>query len=177
MICLFLFGVVLAGCGGGRSTPPSPGTAGAQNLASAAFKYSACMRQHGVPVPDPQVSNQGGSTRIRAVVHVSNSPAFKAAQKACAGILPPPNDNPTETAQQRRQRALGLLSFARCMRAHGVTSFPDPDAQGQITQQALATAKIDVHLPSVFQAAETCIPASHGALTRAALAQAANRGG
>jgi hypothetical protein len=178
MICLFLFGAGLAGCGGTGSTPPSPGTAGPQNLVSAAYRYAACMRQHGVPVPDPQVSNQGGSQRIRQVVHVSNSPAFKAAQKACAGILPgPQNENPTQIAQQRHQRALGLLSFARCMRSHGVTSFPDPDAQGQINEQALANARVDVHLPSVFQAAETCIPASHGALTRAALAQAANRGG
>jgi hypothetical protein len=136
------------------------------------------MRRHGIPVPDPQVTNHGGSQSIRQVVRVANSPAFKAAQKACAGILPgPQNDNPTQTAQQRHRRLLGRLSFARCMRSHGVTSFPDPDAQGQISEQALANARIDVHLPSVLQAAETCIPASHGAVTRAAIAQAVNPGG
>lgn len=178
MICLFLFGAGLAGCGGSGPTPPSPGTATPQNPVSAAYRFAACMRQHGVPVPDPQVSNHGGNQSVRMEAVSPNSPVGKAAQKACAGILPAPqNENPTQIAQQRRQRALGLLSFARCMRAHGVTSFPDPDAQGQINEQALANARIDVHQPSVFQAAETCIPASHGALTRAALAQAANRGG
>jgi hypothetical protein len=178
MICLILFplGAGLVGCGGSGSPPPSAGTAGPPNFARAAYRYAACMRQHGVPVPDPQVSNQGGHQSVRIEAISPNSPAGKAAQKACAGILPPPQ-SPAQIAQRQHQRALGLLSFARCMRAHGVTSFPDPDAQGQINQQALANARIDIHLPSVLRAAETCVPASHGALTRADIAQAAKRGG
>ena len=38
----------------------------------------------------------------------------------------------------------GMLAFARCMRAHGVQNFPDPDSQGSfppLTQQALGVSK------------------------------------
>jgi hypothetical protein len=177
VIWLFLFAAMLAGCGASGPTPSGPGPGGPPDLVTAAYRYAGCMRQHGVPVPDPQVTNHGDSQSIRQVVRVSNSPAFKAAQKACAGILPGPQDNPTQTAQQRHRRLLGLLSFARCMRSHGVPSFPDPDAEGQISQPTLANAGIDIHLRSVLQAAQTCVPASQGAVTPAAIARAVNRGG
>jgi hypothetical protein len=137
------------------------------------------MREHGVPnFPDPQVVNHGGETGIRQVLSATTaaSPAFQGAQKACAGIMPSPQ-NATEDAQQRHERVLGLLSFARCMRAHGLSNFPDPNDQGQIDRQTLATAGIDVHLPSVIRAAMTCVPASRGAVTRADVAQATNGGG
>jgi hypothetical protein len=54
-----------------------------------ALKYSACMRSHGVPkFPDPQFS--AGSTRIKIGGNGVDprSPAFQAAQKACASALP-----------------------------------------------------------------------------------------
>jgi hypothetical protein len=44
---------------------------------------------------------------------------------------------------QRKQRA-SALAFARCMRAHGLRNFPDPNGQGNfppLTQQALGVSK------------------------------------
>ena len=41
-------------------------------------------------------------------------------------------------------RLHGTLAFARCMRAHGVQNFPDPDSHGNfppLTQQALGVSK------------------------------------
>jgi hypothetical protein len=138
------------------------------------------MRQHGVPnFPDPQITSEDGQQRIRLMARTgaASSPAFNAAQRACSGILPSPqNANPARTALQRHERELGLLSFARCMRTHGVNNFPDPNAQAQITREMLAGAGIDVHLSGVIRTAMTCVPASHGAVSRAAVAQAVHGG-
>jgi len=178
ILCSAVLVALLAGCGGG-SKPPSSGAAGPQNLASAAYKYAACMRAHGVSnFPDPVVVQHGGETGIRQMLPAAAAaaPAFQGAQKACAGMMPGPQ-NQVQDARQRRERVLGLLSFARCMRSRGVDSFPDPNTQGQIDQQTLAAAGIDVHLPSVIRAAMACVPASHGVVTRAAIAQATSGGG
>jgi hypothetical protein len=175
-ISFLVLAPLLAGCGGSGPKAPSPGTAGQANLVTAAYKYAACMRQHGIPdFPDPHVTTNGGQTEITQVAQASSSRTFQAAQKACAAIMPgPQNPNPAQTAQQRHQHMLGLLSFARCMRAHGVSGFPDPNAQGRISREMLASAGVDIHAPSVIRTAMTCIPASHGTVTRAAVANAVN---
>jgi hypothetical protein len=137
------------------------------------------MRAHGVPnFPDPVVKRQEGKTAISQMLPAAAAaaPAFQGAQKACAGIMPGPR-NQVQDAQQRRERVIGLVSFARCMRSRGVSNFPDPNTQGQIDQQTLAAAGIDIHLPSVIRAAMACAPASHGFVTRATIAQATSGGG
>lgn len=138
------------------------------------------MRSHGLPsFPAPQVVTTGGEHGIRQALppSVAESPAFGAARRACAGILPPPGADGVQTPQALHQQELGLLSFARCMRSRGVTGFPDPDAQGQITSERLATAGIDVHAHSVIDAAVTCVPASHGFVSKASIANAVSQGG
>jgi len=86
------------------------------------------MRAHGISdFPDPNANggldlNAGGGSDLEP-----NNPQFQAAQKACQSLLPPP---PTE-AQQKQQRA-AALRYAKCMRAHGISDFPDPSANGGI---------------------------------------------
>lgn len=177
-----LLAAVVAGCGGGAAaTTPTHAAAPRDfgTFVSAAFRHAACMRSHGVPsYPDPVVVSHGNEQGIKQTLSPGtvNSATFAAADRACAGILPMPRDS-AESVQMRRQREIGLLSFARCMRANGVPNFPDPSAQGQITAQALANAGIDVHMRYVIDAAVKCIPQSHGVLTRAAIANAVSRGG
>jgi hypothetical protein len=60
-----------------------------------------------------------------------NSPRFKAADNACKPLMPSTVINP---AQQASIRA-GNLRYARCMRAHGIADFPDPNSQGAIQIQ------------------------------------------
>jgi hypothetical protein len=170
--------VLVAGCG---SAAPDTGTS-AQSLTNpvaTAYKFSTCMRQHGVAdFPDPRVTSSPGQQRI--AIHVppdAHTVQFAAAQKACRGIMPgPSNGDLAAQAQQQRVHKQGLLSFARCVRQHGITNFPDPDAQGQLSQQMLSTAGIDVHAPSVLAAARACIPASAGQVNAAAIAAAENGG-
>ena len=179
LIYISLFGGLLAGCGGGGpggANSPTAGSPGQQNGAASAYRYAACMREHGVPdFPDPKVTSRPGSQSIAIRAVTGNTPADKAALKACSGILPGPQ-SASQIAQQQHQHLLGLLSFARCMRAHGLSSFPDPDAQGQISREALANAGINIQSPTLLRAAATCVPASEGAVTRAAIASAVNRG-
>jgi len=125
------------------------------------------MRQHGVSnFPDPEVRVSGAERSIAIGISpgVSSSPSFGSAERACRGVLPGPRDlSPAE----QHTRALHLLAFARCMRTRGVSSFPDPTATGQITQEMLAAAHVDVRVLSVQKAAYACVPSAGGAVTGA----------
>jgi hypothetical protein len=69
--------------GGKPMSPAQQAKAQAQML-----RYSACMRSHGVPkFPDPQFSNGRAKLSINGGID-PNSPQFKAAQRACASVLP-----------------------------------------------------------------------------------------
>jgi hypothetical protein len=135
------------------------------------------MRQHGVPsFPDPKVHVSGAKDSIAIMVPagVGTSPRFESAQQACRGVLPGPKDlSPAE----QHARTLKLLAFARCMRKHSVSSFPDPTPTGQITQEMLAAAHVDVRVPSVQSAAFACVPSAGGAVTAAQIKAAIAHGG
>jgi hypothetical protein len=178
-IAIASLSLLAAGCGGSGKSPTT-GAGPSRNPVQAAFKYSACMRNHGVTnFPDPQVVNHNGEHGVAIhAVGPKSSPQFQAAAKACQGILPAPSGNgPQETAQQRRTRLTDALSFARCMRSHGVTSFPDPTAQGDLSIEMVQAQGIDVHSPAVLRVVQACLPASHGALTPAKVKAALNNAG
>jgi hypothetical protein len=118
-------GVASAGSsksGGGRSS--STGSKKASALA-----YSKCMRAHGVTdFPDPDSKGQltinktggPGSSDLDP-----NNAQFQAAQEACKSLAPRPH-----TPAQQASRRADALKFAKCMRDHGITDFPDPNASG-----------------------------------------------
>jgi hypothetical protein len=142
------------------------------------------MRAHGVPnFPDPKVSvsgaGSGTSTQVAVMVGGGainpKSPAVRAAGKDCHKILPGPGgQSAAQLAAQQHTRELDILSFAQCMRGRGIGSFPDPTAQGQLTLAMVNGAGVDLHAPQTLKAALACAPASHGALTPAAIEQAVN---
>jgi hypothetical protein len=176
--------LLAAGCGGSSSntTTGSSGASGASgnkppaNFLPDAYKYSACMRNHGVAdFPDPVVTQSNGHTNV--AIHISEadgtSPQFKTAQQACRGILPAPsNADLAAQAQQQRIHGQDLVAFARCMRNHGINGFPDPNAQGQLSLQMIQAAGIDLTAPQVRTAGLACASASNGAITRADVIQA-----
>lgn len=176
-VSAMLAGIALLATGCGAASSTTTTTSSPQDGASAAFRFSACMRQHGVPnFPDPRVTTTPGNQSVMVTLPagVHGTPAFRAAQQSCRGILPAPSKgNHTSAAAQAAHR-LGLLAFARCVRTHGINDFPDPNAQGQMTSAMLAAAGVDVHAPSVLSAAKACISASQGAVTAAGIARAAS---
>lgn len=111
--------LAIAGCGSSsKSTNSSASAAAGQGL-----QYSQCMRAHGVPnFPDPSGSGGGIQIKIGSGVNPS-SPAFEAAQNACQKLLPgggPTSGHPSEQVKQQ------MLGISTCMRAHGISGFPDP---------------------------------------------------
>jgi hypothetical protein len=123
-------GALVSACGGPATpgvaslgtttTTAAPGqgtTAGTKQ--QLAVKFAKCMRSHGVK--DFPESNSTGAVQISAGSGIDpNSPTFQAATKACRSLIPKPS------AAQVRQVEQNALKLSKCMRAHGVTNFPDP---------------------------------------------------
>jgi hypothetical protein len=106
---------------------PSSTSSGASGR-SLALEYSACMRSHGVSkFPDLTELNRvvGELPKISVSMEqlgVSSS-QFQTAQTACRHLLP--NGGRT-TASESQQDLNAMRRFARCMRSHGVPTWPDP---------------------------------------------------
>ncbi|MFZ0041931.1 MAG: hypothetical protein WAK93_11535 [Solirubrobacteraceae bacterium] len=157
-----------AGCGG-RSSPVATTT---QNGLAALVAYSHCMRSHGVPnFPDPTRGEGIPKDEIPL-----GSPQFLVASRVCTHLMPATGLGGQETIESTRSRVAALLTFARCMRTHGVASFPDPTNQGQLTAQMVTAAGIDLHEPELLRAGLACVPVTHGLLTRGAIERAVNGG-
>lgn len=171
--------VLAAGCGSQGPTPTVGQTH--QNFASTAFKYSSCMRAHGVSnFPDPVVhsSPDGTSVTERITPGISGSPAFQTASHACQGILPAPTGvGSGETPEQQHQKLQDELAFVRCLRSHGLSNFPDPNAQGQLSPGTLSAAGVDLQSPAFATAGKACLSASGGLITPAELQQVESGGG
>jgi hypothetical protein len=167
--------LLAAGCGGSspNTTSTNAGSQPSGNPVTQAYRYAACMRNHGVSnFPDPQVSSSNGSTQIRMMAKAA-SPNFKTAQEACKSIIPAPsNSDLAAQAHQDQVRKQDELSFALCMRDHGISGFPDPGPNGRLTLAMIQSAGVDLTAPQVKTAALACVPAAHGALTRADVEQA-----
>ena len=104
---------LIAGCGSSSTR------SGASASGGPLLKYAQCVRAHGVPnFPDPKAS---GGLVIPNDIN-TDSPAFKAAEQACASLAGPTVGRPGSS----ESRKLQLVAIARCMRSHGVPSFSDP---------------------------------------------------
>jgi len=118
--------IVLAGCGGGSQGAPAVANLGTTTAGSSgatptsAVPWANCMNAHGMHA----------SAAPHGYISVSpdvdkNSPQFQAARTACRKLLPVVDQGgggPRSTPQEGAK----MLKFSRCMRKHGVPSFPDP---------------------------------------------------
>ena len=169
--------VLAAGCGAGTRAPSvaSISTAGSTTTAGAparspgasagksygdAVAYSTCMRAHGLPnFPDP---NRQGHLLVR--IHSGGdlnptSPQYQSADKACAHLLP--NGGEDTPAQQQRE-LVGFLEYAKCMRSHGIPSFPDPTLSAGGVNLVLKGSGVDLRSPQFQSAQQACRSLSPG---------------
>jgi hypothetical protein len=171
------FSLIAASCGGGSSPRVANGaavTTAASPPQNALLAFSQCMRSNGVPsFPDPQ-HFAGGNVKL--TIHaLPGGPKVQAALNACTHLLP--SGPETQQAAPSRSQLAGELSFARCMRSHGLARFPDPNAQGALSVEMVQAEGIDVHSPAVLHVVQTCLPASHGWLTAAKVREAIGNAG
>jgi hypothetical protein len=153
--------LLAAGCGStsGKSgvahlgsTTTTTGPSSSADPMAEMIKFATCMRTHGVPdFPDPRTSATGN-----VMLSVPDSPKAKAAQKTCAHFLP---GGGKVSASEQAQMLASLLKYARCMRTHGVTGFPDPDNQGQFPS---AYSGFDRGSPAYRAADNACLPLARG---------------
>jgi hypothetical protein len=127
-----------AGAAGCSSAHPSSAAATSTPVPGNAVvvwqQFVSCARTHGIPgLPDPTVDSQGNASFPGASAQNDwNHPTDVAAvQQACGSILSRlPGASPTAAPPGPAQFQI-LLSFASCMRHHGITDWPDPNASGQ----------------------------------------------
>jgi len=137
--------LVAAACGG------SP--AGGVAKPSGAVAFASCMRSHGVPNwPDPNSSGVFDKSRLTSQQLGAGSSRVQAAQTACRRLLPNGGSRPNPA--QLQQVKAQALQFSRCVRSHGVPSFPDPASDGRIPDPA--TVGIDQGSPKFEAANQAC---------------------
>jgi hypothetical protein len=180
VVTVVAFSVLAAGCGSGSSpnvaNNASSATATTSATPNALLAFSRCMRSNGLTsFPDPQ-QFVGGNVKLTIHRLGLSGPRFEAAMNACGHLLPS-GPRSQQTAQQQRAQLAAELSFARCMRSHGLARFPDPNSQGQLSVEMVQAQGIDVHSPAVLHVVQACLPASHGWLTAAKVRDAINNAG
>jgi hypothetical protein len=121
------------------------------------------MRENGVPnFPDLHNNARSGSGMLiqasgqeLTVNGVSvNAPAFVAAKTKCERYLPHQQATPAQAAQQHERD----LTFAKCMRSHGVPNFADPSATNSSSNNQVARLPPGVNIgsPAFQTAAKAC---------------------
>jgi hypothetical protein len=143
-----------AGCGGGSHAPAVANlgttTRSSGSTPTSAVPWANCMNAHGIHAS----AAPHGYISVPPDVD-KNSTQFQAAQAACRRLLPlvdqgggGPRSTPREGAK--------MLKFSRCMRKHGVPSFPDPTfVNGLWTPGDMAPGSgIDASSPK-FEAAQS----------------------
>jgi hypothetical protein len=168
-----------AGCGGGGSpgvasiassnVPRAAGSSAATSQAHALLLAGRCLREHGIPnFPDPIIASagpaKGQAILDKQFLRAVPSSVLNNAMVACRAALAQAGVGSGSNAGARTpQEIQDGLAFARCVRNHGISNFPDPNGQGGFN---LAGTGINSHELSAAElaAARTCLPAAHGAV-------------
>ena len=138
---LVVAGLLLSACGSNTSTPKSA----PKSAVSRTLTYDACMRANGISnMPEPNAQGQMTITKGESLPDF-NSPQFIAAATKCRKLESGGGGSdalsPSQIAEQ--------LKFAQCMRANGISNFPDPLSKGGFALNGVNTSS------SQFEAAST----------------------
>ena len=165
-VLILSFGALIAACGSSSNNNPASASNRARGY-SQALAFSRCMRAHGVSnFPDPTNSGGGIQLSIGGSGVNPRTPAFQAAQNGCKHLLP--NGGPS-SGHASAQAIAHLRQVSECMRAHGISGFPDPTTSppspgtpgygvvmGQDGAFLAIPNSIDVRSPAFQQAAAAC---------------------
>jgi hypothetical protein len=139
----------------GKTT--TTGAATAHSATTRQAELASCLTGHGFQSAiGSAAAAANSSVSIGGVVVSGNAdpspPQFQAAMQACRKYLPagPP---PLSHAEQA-VAVKAMVTFASCMRRHGIPRFPDPDSQGQFPLPGMKA--IDPSSPLVLAAFKAC---------------------
>lgn len=125
------------------------------DVADAAAKYAACMRENGVDMPDPQVDDGkvmfgGGGGQVDGAP--VDREKVDAAQQKCKQHLPNGGEPPQLSAEDLDK----MRKFSQCMRENGFPEFPDPEPNGGIRIEAGPDSNMDPNSEKWKEAHKTC---------------------
>lgn len=171
--------LLAAGCGGGGapgvasvSSSTAPGAARSHTATSqsqALLVAGRCLRHHGLAhLPDPSIATVGpakGQPILdkQALLSFPKTLVSRAMSACHTALAKAGIGNGPNASQRTPQEIQDGLAFARCVRRHGITNFPDPNGQGQFD---LSGTGINPHAltPTQLAAARACLSAAHGAV-------------
>lgn len=155
--------VLAAGCSSGPSGPQVASTSASMSVSASAtatssgsavaqaLAYAQCMRAHGVTnFPDPTVQNGSVGFDFSGADVDQNSPAYTSARQACQSL------RGGGTANSGSANYAAELKFAKCMRSHGITDFPDPNSKGGFS----GTSSVNPSSPTFQSAQSFCMKQS-----------------
>ncbi|HTX01203.1 MAG TPA: hypothetical protein VMD59_20635 [Acidimicrobiales bacterium] len=156
-----------SGCGGrsspgvasiGTSTVPGSADSSAAPGSQALLVAGRCLRQHGLSgLPDPVIGTtgqaEGQAILDKQILRSYPTAVVQQALQACHRDLEQAGIGAIARAPERpsAQQIQKLLALARCIRAHGLPSFPDPNPiTGSFGNPSGIT------YPQLLRAAEAC---------------------
>jgi hypothetical protein len=145
-LAVTVLSLVLTACGS-ASTNSSRAARGAsiyQRLVAGYISYAHCARTHGMPnLPDPQVDDQGND-HYPSLDRQGSWRWPEGVLAGCAKVwdrVHAIRDQYDSAHPQGRLLSAATysqqLALARCIRAHGFPTFPDPNADGSNTVSAM----------------------------------------
>ncbi|MGD0809028.1 MAG: hypothetical protein ABSA91_04880 [Acidimicrobiales bacterium] len=168
---LVVSALALVACGSKEASPPvarvaRSSTATTSPVTNALLLATQCLRQHGLPnLPGPILATAGPAKGEM----ILDKPALAAyprsvvsqATQACSTALARAGLSSGSDAAASAQELRYLLAFAHCVRDHGISNFPDPNAQGGFN---LAGTGINTHdlTAAELAAARACLSKAHG---------------
>lgn len=149
----------MSGCAanddGGDKVATAGGAGGATTSAPAKregdmVKFTQCMREHGVDMPDMP---DDGTGKIQIKVPQGSDPKkVEAGMAECRQHMPnggePPKLDPEQAERARK--------MSQCMRENGVPEFPDPDPDGGIRVEMKPGSTLDPESPQFKAARQAC---------------------
>jgi hypothetical protein len=136
--------LALSACGSSGKNNNNSSSADDKAYAGA-LKFSKCMREHGVDVPDPQRGTNGGILMksggpgkggpSEKGLSGPGNPKFEAAEKECGKYMVRGGGKAPSPAEQAKRND-AFIGYAGCMRGKGI-NFPDPKITANGVQMML----------------------------------------
>jgi hypothetical protein len=142
-------GLLTAAC---SSNPATTAASSGPPTYAQMVAYAECIRTHGDPAwPDP-VKGPGGLWVFESsATSGMNAPGAQGAANACKKLQPKQTSMPPSVVQTVRAQ---LLKLATCMRAHGITNFPDPTVGSSVV--GINVSGLDMNSPQYQTAEQAC---------------------